>query len=342
RCLEADSKIQTQIDYLQEQIRKLRLRGGKLQRSMAKSQPTTMAALESFAKLDCHQFCDTVYRAFPREIRDIIYGFIHPGEELSVIEPPPGEEDEWGCYQLRTYFDFTSEPDWRAVTRKNVEKSDMSYLHMWDAECMGDKVFQELVEYYFRFMHFNFGAELCLIPQFQINDQWSIGKTPSDFVTNIEVSVDFRGFNVGVDNQDDERQVCRNRRGTWGHDHCDGHNYKLPQNTRRTQLLAHLQALFGFKAGTKIYIHVGGHEPSDPVLEELVYARETAIPIIFPTLQRLSKSGMVVKVVLTDAAPTFGACASDFVVDGAIPTLKAWEDEIKKVSRLAKHVKCKY
>ncbi|KAH7069772.1 hypothetical protein BKA63DRAFT_555971 [Paraphoma chrysanthemicola] len=333
--LEAESKLQNQINHLQEQMRKLRLQGGKAQRAMKKSELGTMAALESFAKLDCQQFCDSVYAVFPREIRDNIYGFIHPGGEMFITEQRrrnPWGDSAWDKSLLSTYFDYTSEPHWSTATLP--WGSDLKYVHLWNAEYIGKSMFPELIEQYFQSTRFNFDAELYLVPRFQFTDQWNIGNTPADFITSIGVSIACSGTALNFDAAFSKKKLCRGYTDLSGYDLCAHSDYEPPQNTRRTQLLANLQSLFGFKSGTKISIRIRTCGVDNGILGELAYARDTVIPIILSTLQRLSKSGLVVKVVLAEATSSYGWTVPEFVVDGATPTLEAWAEAIEKLEEV--------
>ncbi|KAF2026539.1 hypothetical protein EK21DRAFT_115688 [Setomelanomma holmii] len=84
KILEDGSKIQAQVSVLRYGMRKIRSEASKLSQSKENNQSATAAILEAFAKADCSKFCEDVYCAFPREIRDTIYGCIYPEDEVSV------------------------------------------------------------------------------------------------------------------------------------------------------------------------------------------------------------------------------------------------------------------
>lgn len=322
--LKEASDIDAQLEKLREEMQKLRVHDGKLHRFERNNQFAVTVALEAFAKVDCRKFCDDVYRYFPREIRDNIYGHIHTTDKVSITTILY-EEDNWGPSESVTYFDFTSEARWRTGL-----PGDRSEAHLWNAECIGDRMLRELIEYYYRSTCFCFGSEFHLIPRYQFTDQWKIGAPPMDFVTNVGVSVICDGSNFDATPSKKEF-CCKNTDIVWVAASCHLHDHK-PTNTRQDELLANLQTLFGFQVGTKISIKIHARRACDGILGELAYARNTVVPIIFPTLQRLSKRGYLVKVTLAEVVDSpFGLQVPKFVVDGAIPTLDAWAEEVHKV-----------
>ena len=85
-------------------------------------------------------------------------------------------------------------------------------------------------------------------------------------------------------------------------------------------LLADLEALFGFKSGTKIDLHIRVNRSLLRVIRKVPFWEcDFVIPVILPTMQRLAAAGTKVKL-------CFDYCGCDVVVDHGDVTM----EEIKE------------
>jgi hypothetical protein len=298
--------------------------------SIASANDTASTALIEYAKIDCRKLCNTVYRTLPREIRDMIYGYIHPGSTMKVFSH--NKHGGWGNNVKPSYFRFDSEAGWRLDCLSHPRD------HLWSADSLGDDMFPELVEQYYRATHFEFGDQYDLIPRFQFTDQWGLGTIPADYVTNAKVSIVCeQGQDYSISLPD--RGSCSRRNSGCRCWDCPEEDKwcrtELPSTPPRVKLLTQLQTLFGFKPGTRISIEINTRFLFDTPLEELKLVRDTIIPIIFSTLQRLHKNGYLVDIVLCGgASPNYSSYL--YVVDGDISTLQAWKEKFKEVSYQAR------
>ncbi|KAF2026540.1 hypothetical protein EK21DRAFT_92284 [Setomelanomma holmii] len=183
---------------------------------------------------------------------------------------------------------------------------------------------EELKEHYYQATCFDFGSDYKLIPIFQSTDQWQLGNVPAEFVTTLKVSIDCCkiDFDAAIEKPSPFCGCHRASRGLDMFSCCDP-GYNRTSKMHRIKLLADLQTLFDFKIGTKICIKINVIEASNGNLGELTYALDTVIPIILPTLQRLSQVGYVVKVILAELAPPSRTRSFKLVVDGSTATLEA-------------------
>jgi hypothetical protein len=296
--------------------------------SIASANDTASTALIEYAKIDCRKLCNTIYRTLPREIRDMIYGYIHPGSTMKVFSH--SKDGEWGNDIKPSYFRFDSEAGWRLDCLSHPRD------HLWTADSLGDDIFPELLEQYFRATHFEFGDQYDLIPRFQFTDQWGLGTTPADYVTNVKVSIickDGKDYSISVP----DRGSCSRRNSgcrCWDRPEED-HTWcrtEPPPMPPRVKILTQLQTLFGFKPGTRISIKIGTRFLFASPLEELELVRDTIIPIIFSTLQRLHQSGYLVDIVLCGGVPPDYFWYYLYAVDGDISTLQACKEKFKEVS----------
>ena len=140
----------------------LQRREKTLQQDKVGAQAETTSALEEYAKMSCRQLCDEVYNAFPREIRDMIYGYLHEGEKNEVPIP------DNSCHRTTNYFSSTSASQFSPGHVGNLDTRDRCD-HWWCREYLGDIVQRELAEHFFRTL-FCFGFNLESMAGFRIKD----------------------------------------------------------------------------------------------------------------------------------------------------------------------------
>jgi hypothetical protein len=316
---------------VKDKLKMLRVERTKLQRKVITDEETASAGLAEYARADCRQLCDAMYRTLPREIRDMIYGFIHGESSMQIFDRPC----DWctGSGPYESYFDFSSEAHWRL----NRESHD--HDHLWNMECLGHNVFLELLQHYYRSTQFRFGTDYELLPRFLFTDQWGLGTIPADFVANVVVEIIYDpGVDYNVSRANARKyhdiDVC-----PWtGEPRRAPHPPELPSAQPRVKLLSGLQRLFSLKVGTRISIEMRCSGIELDGREALTYARDTIIPIIFTTLQRLHQGGYVVEVALDGWHMCWHCPDSErFLFDGGLPTLEAWGEKFKEVSCQARH-----
>jgi hypothetical protein len=72
------------IEQPQRKPKKLRKKGLALQTTFEKKQTAASRKLDDYVKVECLELCDRLYKAFPREVRDMTYGYLHLGHEICV------------------------------------------------------------------------------------------------------------------------------------------------------------------------------------------------------------------------------------------------------------------
>jgi hypothetical protein len=325
RALQDEHKLQLQFKTLQEQIKDFKLRGKNLKQNLMRQTCTTETALKEYAKIDCRQLCDAVYQVFPREMRDIIYGHVHSQQEMLVGNLPFSRPLH--CIN-DGYFASRSEAHWRLGPDHPDEK------HLWDAESIGEGMLQELMEHYYHSVEFQFSNGFDSIAAFQTTDQWNMGFIPADFVTNVTFTVHCNFFDF--DSRPGWDAPCRMGITDWTGNmnescECPRHNLDLIPRTPRAQLLLDLQALFGFKQGTKMHIYIKPGRIEDPPKGDFAFVRERIIPAIFSALQRLRSIGYNVKISFS-AGDWHVSRDIQIVLDDSTPTIALWQAQFNKVS----------
>jgi hypothetical protein len=280
--------------------------------------------LAEYAKVDCRQLCDAMYRTVPREIRDMIYGHIHPGFVVPVFAH---SSKSWHDVSPACYFHHQSSPRCRRNRKLHAQN------HLWQEDSMGKEVLSELLQHYYRSTRFKFGSAYELIPQFQYTNQWPLETVPADFVTNVNIIVACSGMGNHSVHGSLGQSSSPSEFISWSS--LDGgetsHQCQCLPTSLRVKVLSGLQTLFGFKPGTRISIEIHSDEIVGGPPQELEFLRDSFIPIIFPTLQRLHQNGYVIEVLLVKE-DGWGPPFYRYVVDGSTSTLEAWREKLKEVS----------
>ena len=302
------------LQDLQKRLRQLRRKGKSLQEASDDKKASAVKTLEKYAKTACREFCDNVYNSFPREVRDMIYGHLDPGEVTHIVHENIG----WGGM---SYFNSDSEAQlhapWEVVSG-----------HWWEVECVGEHMRREVSEHYYRSVCFDFSQNFDLLARFRVTDQWKLGFIPADIVTNVSVTIncedyDFDGLEAPtVDNSG------------WGGDNSGS----LSGHRPRHKLLSRLESLFGFKRGTKVRMQFSvGQCRKGSTLEKQQWLCDTVLPFAFPTIQPLHGAGYNICLVLS-RADSFGldynfTTSPEIVINGSL-TYEACKAQFETVSSL--------
>jgi hypothetical protein len=321
-----------ELDELQNQIKQLRLKGKKLQYRMTTEKCKTTSMLKEYAQVDCRKLCDAVYRSLPREVRDMIYENIHLEQQM-IVDNVSCEYD-WATSEpvVYTYFESKSDSLWRLGSRHGHEEE-----HWWKAEAVGEGMLQELLQTYYGSMQFDFRSRFDLISRFQTTDQWEVGFLPVDFATNVAVAITCNDSTFDIVKPREYAKAEINS-WCWGgrsnkQDECTCSSHE-PEKMLHAKILQDLQALFGFKHGTKISIDVSVIGRDKSVQGAFTVMRETFIPAIFCTLQRLRDNGYKVSINLSVSTWPPVSRKIHIPVDDSTPNIAAWKDEFRKVSEL--------
>ncbi|KAH6881546.1 hypothetical protein BKA58DRAFT_433331 [Alternaria rosae] len=169
KALKEEHKIQFQLEALHLRIKKLRRHGRDLDLRAEAGQNATEDAVQTYAKDLCLNICTKVHQTFPREIRDMIYGYITDCEELTVSELPPRPYSRKDV--RRSYFSQTARPKLGTISRNQTLTTGG-----WQNS-------------------FQFKNSLEVIPKFRITDQWKLDFLPVSFVSIVEVVITCDGHN---------------------------------------------------------------------------------------------------------------------------------------------------
>lgn len=280
-------------------------------------------ACVAYAKQSCRSLCHDIYSKFPREIRDMIYSYIHLPEDVQVTSE---------------YF-----------INENESKIRMPYLphlpeHVWGTDYLGEKVQLELCEQFYCATTFHFPAsELEVLPLFRVEDPWKLSQPPAFFVTNLSLDIHCREWYLGKEDIKAERHVCEPC--NWCRDTPRwGITPEPPPPTKKEKekamdrvkekakqkLLLDLELLFGFRRGTKITLRISsGRRYEEEVQNEHDWMLDNVLPAILPTLHRFKEFGYSVHVILHRVGSMMGfqdlGC-EDFLVPDS------WKESLKQVS----------
>jgi hypothetical protein len=252
----------------------------------------TEIALEAYAKASCRVLCNKVYATFPREIRDMIFRYTLPDDAI-VVPSPVYYDDMYG---------------------ERKEPAPNLQPHLTVDEFVGKHVAKEIVEVYYRYSTFVFNYTYMSMLSFRVTDKYYLGLIPADFILNLVVHIICGNYNFPT--------LKARMEDTNGADGWGGGGWGPPHFR---DILSNLEPIFGFKAGTKITIDltVDDKRLEDDITQEQ-WEWDNVVPLIFPTLRRLSVAGYKLKVRLN---------SEDFVLTavGTEYTLEQWSAVFEKV-----------
>jgi hypothetical protein len=137
----------------------------------------TADVLLAFAKHDCLELCNKVYKAFPREVRDMIYGYIIGCGAVDICSENHRAPHKCG------YHSSNSENQHRLCS------SGVDTDHWWKDDFVGAKMVREIGEHYYRESHFYFKEAFSELAKFRATDQFNLGFLPVHFVSEVEIVV---------------------------------------------------------------------------------------------------------------------------------------------------------
>jgi hypothetical protein len=292
RALADERQAKLKLSVLQKHIKQLRRKGRKFEQTKTNAQASAAKSLEAYAKASCRQLCDEVYSRFPREVRDMIYGYVNTTADMR-IDLNAG----WGGKY--SYFESVSEAQWH--------DSIKDPQHWWETDFVGENLRRELSEYYYRSNCFLFSDKFELLPRFRVTDQWKLGFVPADVIANVGVSIscadyDFKGL-VPLSKPD------RNS-SAWDYDGWGG---DISPRDPCSVLLSKLEQLFGFKKGTRVSMKfiVGKGKKKGTTLEVKQWLCDTVLAFTLPSIQRLASNGYVLRIILADGFACDGYIKKD-------------------------------
>ncbi|KAL1801545.1 hypothetical protein ACET3X_001887 [Alternaria dauci] len=284
-ALKQERNTESELQDSYSKIERLRERVEILHKKTAANKHETAAAFLALAKNDCLEFCHKVYKTFPREIRDIIYGYII---ECGGVLSFKSVQNSWSELD---YFASSSETQYRL----GLPTADAD--HWWKRDFVGAKMVREIGEHYYRSSHFRFEARFSNFAKFRATDQFNLGFRPVYFVSNVEIVVDCGRYEfrptTSVENDDaslsgsEDQLPWEPYTSSWGESETQEH------------LLVELESLFGFRPGTAIAIRlIRPWNEENTCLENQEWMCHNVVPVIFPVLQRLKEANCRTRILL--------------------------------------------
>ena len=210
------------------------------------------------AQVTCRQLCAKLFGVCPRELRDYIYSYLLPDSPVVLQHCDHRDCDSRPCAQGGETLYYFVEP----------------HSHLFKTTYVIPDFSTELLEKFYRTTTFDLRDHFAKLGAFRSLDRGNLGIKPANYILNVSLFIqcdkyDFDGITAPL--------ASPNRR------------YRLKPHRA---LLADLEALFGFKAGTKIDLHllVNRDWLSNAYVAER-WECDTVIPVILPTLRRLAAAG---------------------------------------------------
>jgi hypothetical protein len=260
---------------IQELVDQEKARLAALESKSAANQSNAEAALAEYGPVSCSNICAKIFEKFPREVRDIIYGHVLPDKPVAIAYDP----------------DYLHGGDWGVTAAYSDSNWDRLHPYLGSPKYVNRTFTIELVEHHYRTSTFTFPVSGYTLIHLRTKDKWNLGFRPVDFMLNVSVPISCQHFSfTGI------LATPVNQPTTWP---GQGYGWSHYGQQKMEALCHNLEALFGFRPGTKITIHLEVHTDWLPShLDKAEWECDNVVPIIFPTLRRLVLGGAKVKVCL--------------------------------------------
>ena len=277
-----------------------------LQKAAEANTTDARAALDEYAKAICRSFCEEVYDRLPREVRDMIYGYIYLEGKIDITPE---------------YLD--------AESPKQLD-------HWRYAEFVGSDMHQELGEHFFRLTVFEFGSNMsCLarVPKCRMLDESKIGYVPAYYAMNVQININCMAYDMRCVSMDPDKSKKKNSNGGWNTSNIWGTSERSePEYESKAAFLSSLESLFGFHQGTKLLLRITGERSW--LGEDHIHSQEwmcnNILPLVYPTIQRLKAAEYHVGLVLAVSEGWYPA--REFCLDPVPSSTLIWKEEFQKVS----------
>lgn len=285
RALKEERKTELQLQAAHTRIKKLRRHCKALDAKSATDVTGTADAFLALARSDCLELCTEIYKAFPREIRDTIYGYMTGCEDVNI-----------DCGSFGVIYNSEDRAE-----ELCLDPSEDMTDHWWKPEHVGATMVRELGESFYRSSCFVFQGDLKALGPFRATDQWNLGFPPVGFVSKVEVKINCQDYkfklaerthtDLSVDqplSQSSARILKKKKKK----------NMRI--NATQENLLVKLESLFGFRAGTKITIKLLSQHPGKfTALEQQERMSHNVVSVILSVLTRLKATGCRVRILLS-------------------------------------------
>ncbi|KAL1598160.1 hypothetical protein SLS59_007170 [Nothophoma quercina] len=188
RALKTQATTATTLQATTKRLNTYQRKREILQKATEANTTDARAALDEYARAICRSFCEEVYDRFPREIRDMIYGYIYLEGNIDIVPE---------------YLDAES----------------LKQLDHWRyAEFAGSEMHQELGEHFFRLTVFEFGSNMsCLarVPKCRMLDESKIGYVPAYYTMNVQIDINCMAYDIGCFPIDPSKSKKKNFNSGW-------------------------------------------------------------------------------------------------------------------------------
>ncbi|KAI4951772.1 hypothetical protein J4E86_007188 [Alternaria arbusti] len=214
------------------------------------------------AQVTCRQLCAKLFKACPRKIRDYIYAYLLPDCPVVIQH----------CEHRHRVCEFF------APGSDILYNFVQPHSHLFKAAYVTPDFSIELLERFYSSTTFDVQDQFTKLGAFRSMDRGDFSIIPANYIVNLSMHIrcekyDFEGVMPTLDRFDKD----------------------YPLKPRRT-LLADLEALFGFKSGPKIDLHLRFNRNWLRIMRGAEFWEcDFVVPVILPTMQRLAAAGTKVK-----------------------------------------------
>ncbi|KAF2788042.1 hypothetical protein K505DRAFT_379179 [Melanomma pulvis-pyrius CBS 109.77] len=243
--------------------------------------------VEEYSKVVCRRFCLSFYSSLPRELRDLVYGYLSHGDIIEVVR------DTKGDLGYRNVGIRPRLPYWRpkgAIDTYVKRAGAMRAEHFWNDEYTSKNMVLELTEVWTKKSTFILAHDM--LPEFLRAD---ISETSISYAETVaEISVRASAFPISKD-----EKLCQ--------------MLLFLDNIEVLFQLANKHAILGFLFQT---IRPGEGDFFDEALE-----------LVFPTLTRLHEAGFHIAVTFENQLSCdFSPEVGEFSLENWLQRLKIWRE----------------
>ena len=179
RYAEKRGGIERQITALRSQLAALQSQLDASLEELEVVDKDEKVALEKHASAKCRSICEMMQRKLPREIRDMVYGYLTTYDEVAILAPNEDTSPKTD-FVLHNYI----------ILGSLYLSDDTSWARDYTVKRVGDDTLRELTENYYRTSRFNcFLTDSKAIEAFLSTSDPIVGILPTEALRNLSIDI---------------------------------------------------------------------------------------------------------------------------------------------------------
>jgi hypothetical protein len=159
------------------------------------------------AGVECRYLCEQMRRKLPRELRDMVYGYIIGCRSVLVLPRSMVPELHIELPQHPRFMEVFDSEEKHPVYWLGMET--IATRHVFQRDFLGNKTFREFLEMFYEQANFMFTTP-SLIPSFLVMDPWNFELRPKDHVRKVVLGISEASIRQSAIQLHHQRQNRRN------------------------------------------------------------------------------------------------------------------------------------